>query len=222
MAQAQRLVRRSGTAGTHVTFWYSPAPRGSAKAQAEYFVQLLEKLHFVADLRSTAGILHHRTRTSRPSATPPRDPDRASGVGARLRFGLGLRRDPGGVRLVPDPNYGAFCDRDIDKMIGHAAQIPTEDPAASGRAWAKVDRAITDQAPFVSLVNPIDFDFVSERLGNYQYNPEWGLLLDIRAKLRQGIDAFIDAYVLSFEHGFQKPDPRMSTWPSMRTRRGGG
>ncbi len=62
-------------------------------------------------------------------------------------------------------------------MIGHAAQIPTEDPAASGRAWAEVDRAITDQAPFVSLVNPIDFDFVSQRLGNYQYNPEWGLLL---------------------------------------------
>jgi hypothetical protein len=40
-----------------------------------------------------------------------------------------------------------------------------------------VDHAITDQAPFVSLVNLIDFDFVSERLGNYQYNPVWGLLL---------------------------------------------
>jgi HAD superfamily hydrolase (TIGR01509 family) len=33
---------------------------------------------------------------------------------------------------------------------------------------------------------------------------------DIRAScIEQGIDAFIDAYVLSFEHGFQKPDPRM-------------
>ena len=33
---------------------------------------------------------------------------------------------------------------------------------------------------------------------------------DIRAScVEQGIDEFIDAYVLSFEHGFQKPDPRM-------------
>ena len=33
---------------------------------------------------------------------------------------------------------------------------------------------------------------------------------DIRASCaEQGIDTFIDAYVLSFEHGFQKPDPRM-------------
>lgn len=33
---------------------------------------------------------------------------------------------------------------------------------------------------------------------------------DVRADCaEQGIDALIDAYVLSFEHGFQKPDPRM-------------
>ena len=65
----------------------------------------------------------------------------------------------------------------IDRMIKHASRISTEDPAASSEAWAEVDRAITDWAPWVSLVNPIDVDFVSERLGNYQYNPVWGLLL---------------------------------------------
>ena len=147
-------------------------------------MQLLEKLHFVADLRSTGAIdwrlhqLRPKTRTSRPSATP------AEGSRSRQRRGApdypaasGFFATLVGCDLFPDPNYGAFCDRDIDTMIEHAAQIPTEDPAASGRAWAKVDHAITDQAPFVSLVNPIDVDFVSERLENYQYNPEWGLLL---------------------------------------------
>jgi hypothetical protein len=68
-------------------------------------------------------------------------------------------------------------------MIEHAAQIPTEDPAVSGQAWAEVDRAITDQAPFVFQVNPITVDFVSERLGNYQYNPQWG------APARPGVGA---------------------------------
>ena len=61
-------------------------------------------------------------------------------------------------------------------MIERAVRIQTEDPAAPGEAWAEADRAITDQAPWVSLVNTIDVDFVSERLGNYQHNPQWGLL----------------------------------------------
>ena len=35
---------------------------------------------------------------------------------------------------------------------------------------------------------------------------------DLRADLAEhGIAEFIDAWVLSFEHGFQKPDPRMFT-----------
>ena len=42
----------------------------------------------------------------------------------------------------------------------------------------EVDLAITEQAPFVPLKNGVRVDFVSSRLGNYRYNPVWGLLLD--------------------------------------------
>ena len=62
-------------------------------------------------------------------------------------------------------------------MIERATRLAIENPAGSGEAWAEVDRAITDQAPWVFLVNPIQVDFVSERLGNYQYHPFWHLLL---------------------------------------------
>ncbi|HZC99552.1 MAG TPA: hypothetical protein VFA46_04985 [Actinomycetes bacterium] len=35
---------------------------------------------------------------------------------------------------------------------------------------------------------------------------------DLRADLAEhGVAEFVDAWVLSFEHGFQKPDPRMFT-----------
>jgi hypothetical protein len=30
----------------------------------------------------------------------------------------------------------------------------------------------------VFLVNPVGVDLVSERAGNYERNPQWGLLLD--------------------------------------------
>ena len=46
--------------------------------------------------------------------------------------------------------------------------------AAAGALWAEVDWAIVDQAPYVWLPNPIDAEFVSERVGNYQYSQQRG------------------------------------------------
>ena len=37
---------------------------------------------------------------------------------------------------------------------------------------------IVDQAPYLWLLNPIAVEFVSERVGNYQYSPQWGVLLN--------------------------------------------
>jgi hypothetical protein len=63
MERAQDLVRRSGAAGPRDVLVLARTPRNPRfKAEAEYFVHLLEELHFVADLRSTAdtvdGQLH--------------------------------------------------------------------------------------------------------------------------------------------------------------------
>ena len=171
MDEAQRLVRRSGTAGTHVTYWYSPDFLGSPKAQAEYFVQVLKELGFVADLRSTGTVDEHFAALTDPSRGVQIAP---AGWSADYPSASSFIGTLVGCDLFPDPNYGGFCDRDIDRMIEHSVKVSTEDPAASGQAWAEVDRAITDQAPFVSQTNPIRVDLVSKRLENYQYNPVWG------------------------------------------------
>ena len=39
-------------------------------------------------------------------------------------------------------------------------------------------RKPVDQVPWVPLVNPKTFDFLSKRVGNYQYNPSLGILID--------------------------------------------
>ena len=54
-------------------------------------------------------------------------------------------------------------------MIDRASGLQLEDPAASGALWAEIDRAIVDQAPYLWLANPIAVEFVSERVGNYQW-----------------------------------------------------
>ena len=162
MEEAQRLVRRSGTVGTHVTFWYQPSL--DERALAKYFVHLLTELRFEADLRSTPDIFAALRDPSRGVQIAP------AGSGCRLPLSLEASSRPWWGATCSDPNYGDFCDKDIDRMIEHAVRIPIDDPD-SGQAWAEVDHAITDQAPFVSFVNPIRVDLVSKRLGNYQYNP---------------------------------------------------
>lgn len=178
MEEAQALVGRSGAAGTHVTVWYSAGFEEligvDAKGEAEYFAGLLEELGFVTDLRSTGTPDEHFEALE--------DPDRSREI--QIALGGWLADYPAASQFFTNLltcdsplNYGAFCDPEIDAMIERAVRIQSADPAASSEAWAEVDRAITDRAPWVFLVNPIDIDIVSERLGNYQYNAQWGILL---------------------------------------------
>ena len=51
------------------------------------------------------------------------------------------------------------------------------DPAAARGAWSALDRQFTDLAPSVPVVVPEGVDLVSKRVGNYQYNSAYGILL---------------------------------------------
>jgi hypothetical protein len=43
--------------------------------------------------------------------------------------------------------------------------------------WAEIDRAVVDMAVWAPLFNE-GTDFVSERVGNYQFHPAYLVLLD--------------------------------------------
>ena len=75
-------------------------------------------------------------------------------------------------------NTAEFCDPAIDREIARAQSLQTSDPEAASRLWAKVDRDVVDQAPWVPFANGVALEVVSARVGNYQYNPQWGTLLD--------------------------------------------
>jgi ABC-type transport system substrate-binding protein len=44
--------------------------------------------------------------------------------------------------------------------------------------WARIDRQLVDQAPWVPLYTPRTPYFVSKRVGNWQYHPYFHVLLD--------------------------------------------
>jgi peptide/nickel transport system substrate-binding protein len=151
-----------------------------SEAEAQYFVELLEELGFVTHLRLTGTLDEHfdalfdpgRGIQIAPAGWFADYPAASNFIANQLTCDSFKPEDP-----LKNQNATAFCDPDIDEMIERAARLGSEDPASAGEAWAEVDRAITNQSPWVSLVNPIQVDLVSERLGNYQYHPFWHLLL---------------------------------------------
>jgi peptide/nickel transport system substrate-binding protein len=73
-------------------------------------------------------------------------------------------------------NVSHFCDPHLDALISRART--TKNAGATGEAWARVDRLLVDEAPAVPLYALREADFVSKRVGNYIFNPQFGVLLD--------------------------------------------
>jgi len=62
--------------------------------------------------------------------------------------------------------------------MDQAEKTGVTNPDAANQIWAQVDHEMTDQAPWVDLYNPKQIDFLSKRVGNYQWNPQWYILID--------------------------------------------
>jgi len=75
-------------------------------------------------------------------------------------------------------NRAQFCDRRIEATIRTALDLQLSDPQAASDLWTEIDRQIVNEAPWLPLVNLKTVDFVSDRVGNYQFHPQWGILLD--------------------------------------------
>jgi len=172
MEQAQRLVRRSGTAGTRISVKLHPTlwPDAQLDLLRDYMIELLDELGYVGSVEQVGTFNEFYSRD--------------------LEFQMALDAwfsdYPAASNFITnrftcDTSYtpsAGFCDPRIDVMIDRATQMQLDDPAAAGPLWAKVDRAIVDQAPYVWLANSIAVEFVSERVGNYQFSQQWRSLLD--------------------------------------------
>ena len=81
--------------------------------------------------------------------------------------------DPAATR-----NGAFYCDPAADQLMNLADSQQATDPAQAAATWAAVDRTVASDAPWVTLANLNNADFLSARVTNYQYNPFLGVLLD--------------------------------------------
>ena len=167
--EAKRLIRRSGTAGMNIVIeivpWQSQA---NADLLGDYLIGMLKELGYRGRVLPLSNDFYDR-RTEFHMAVDAWGEDYPAASNFITPF---LTCDAYWV-----PSSG-FCDPDIDATIRRATEMQVDDPAAAGVLWAEIDRAIVDQAPYVWLVSTSGVGFVSERVGNYQVSPQWGVLLD--------------------------------------------
>jgi peptide/nickel transport system substrate-binding protein len=164
LAKARRLVAASGTKGQPITIWFFDIPVG--RANGRYFVSVLRSLGYRAGLKVVA---HNGQGTWRVG--------RQAGVGG---WG-GDYPSPDDViapaftcssyQADPQLNFNAagFCDPKVDAQIAQARELQASDPVAASRLWTRIDREITDAAPWVPMKVAESADFVSRRLGDYKF-----------------------------------------------------
>ena len=75
-------------------------------------------------------------------------------------------------------NWSQYCDPRTEQLIRRGLRLQGSDDPAADTWWARADQRVVDQAGAVPLLNTKQIDLVSRRVGNHQYNPQWGTLLD--------------------------------------------
>lgn len=167
-ARARRLVRASGAIDAPVVVWDAPFSSGMGK----YFVSVLDDLRLEAKRRFVSD-------TSRffAQVTDARTQVQMFPLGWQAEFPVAsdFLRDL--FSCGSNGNFSGLCESSIDRAMKRGLRLEIVNPAAALRLWARLDRRIVDLAPWAPVLNSRGGDFVSERVGNYQHNPQWGALL---------------------------------------------
>jgi ABC-type transport system substrate-binding protein/DNA-binding SARP family transcriptional activator len=178
LARARRLVAASGTIGMKVTVWNSPTPQVGVDETRDT-VATLRQLGYRASLRllpdNTYFIYTNDSRNDAQviEAGWSADYPSANDFIGKLTCSYFVPRNG-----LATTDASEFCDPALDKQAARAAVLQTTDPLAADALWARLDRELTDLAIWLPTVTPNETDLISHRIGNYQYNPVWGALID--------------------------------------------
>jgi YVTN family beta-propeller protein len=163
LEEAQRLVDASGTRGAQVvvgpTF-------GLLYDQLVYLGSVLEELGYQVTIDPESETFFETWLSGRTQIT----------ISGWLPDWVAPSTFLGLFRCGADPLIH-FCDPEFDAAFDHALELQTTDPATALTEWAALDRRGVDLAVLAPLVNA-GGDFVSARVGNYQFSLTGFVLFD--------------------------------------------
>jgi peptide/nickel transport system substrate-binding protein len=176
LAKARQLIEESGTKGARVKV--NSDTTDVNKAFGLYFVDLLNKLGYEASPQFLApDIQYPYVQNSKNKVQFAWSVWAADYPAASDFLQVLLGCESFHPNSNSSPNIAQFCDKRIDALMNKAAATGLTDPDAANEMWAQVDRAVTDQAPWVAMFNPKLLDFTSKRVKGFRFHPQWGFLL---------------------------------------------
>jgi YVTN family beta-propeller protein len=180
LAEARHLIAASRTRGTRVTIWNLGTFQPGYKTIGPYLVSVLDQLGYPAQIKDVSTDYN----------APLRFADSRTGVQAALSTispaylsASQMIEVPFACRsFTPDStgnaNLSEFCDPRLDAQITDALTAESNNLPGAAGLWGQADRTVTDEAPVVPLVTPSNIDFVSARVGNYQYSFQQAMFWD--------------------------------------------
>ncbi|MGH9021310.1 MAG: ABC transporter substrate-binding protein [Acidimicrobiales bacterium] len=76
-------------------------------------------------------------------------------------------------------NIAGYCNRALDAKMATAETEGITNPTAANKLWGQIDQQMmATGAPWVPLFNPKLIDFVSKRIGNYQFSRQFYMYVD--------------------------------------------
>ena len=172
LEKARQLVEESGTKGQKVTI----VPQDNAVDEIDRRLPAKRAERHRLCRRGQADLVEHTVHLH------PEQQQQGADLGVAMVPGLpgGFRLPLCAVRMRELPRrlgllgqHFGFCDKEINDRMLKALDLGVTDPDAANKEWAEIDKAVTDMAPAAAMFTPKHVDFVSKRLGNFQFNAQY-------------------------------------------------
>lgn len=176
LAKAKQLVQQSGTAGQEVAVTVSDDE--ISKQVGEYVRSVLEQIGYQAKLKVISTNIHFNYIQNTKNDVQVSVTQWYADYPAASDF-LHVLLSCASFREGSDSsiNIAGFCDKDIDARMTEAMTLDLTDKNAANAKWGEIDRELMRQSPIVPLFNPKQVDFVSSRVGNYQFHKQFFMLV---------------------------------------------
>jgi YVTN family beta-propeller protein len=171
LAKAKRLIAASHTRGTPITIWNLGAYGTDLTPIEPYLVSLFDRLGYPTQVKeptdNNAPSRFGDSRAREQAALWELSPQYLS-ASQIIQVAYACKS------FVPastgNSNASELCDPQLDAQIDRALAAENTNSPDAAALWAQADQTATDQAPAVPLTTPSTVDFVSSRVGNYQYS----------------------------------------------------
>ncbi|WP_119392142.1 ABC transporter substrate-binding protein [Taklimakanibacter lacteus] len=172
MEKAKQLVEESGTKGQKVTI--IAEDKAISKSVGIYLQSVLTELGYQAEVKPIATniqftYIQNTNNKVQMSITQWYQDYPAASDFLYILFGCESFHEGSDSSV----NIAGFCDKEINDKMKAALALGVEDQAAADKMWAEIDKAVTDKAPAAALFTPKHLDFVSKRVGNFQFNSQF-------------------------------------------------